>query len=602
MSSINITINGREIAAGAGQTVLEAATAAGIEIPTLCHHPALKPIGACRVCLVEVKGQRTLQPACTFPIAPRMVIETESPKVVEARKFVLELIFSERNHFCMFCEMSGDCELQKLGYRYGLDHWMYPTYTQNFPVDASAHDFLLDHNRCVLCRRCIRACSELAANHTLDLRQRGAHTMLAADMDDCLAQSSCISCGVCLDVCPTGALVDKRSAFAGRDCQSEHIAGICSQCSLGCGMEMMVRTGSILRIRGRWDAPVNGGLLCSRGRFRALDNGRERILSPLRRLNERHLPIDWESGLQLVSARIAAAAARHIGLLTTSWATNEALNLLCELFCRGLNTRQSGLLNAVAPRLPSLPQGTLDGLSHSACILLTGTDPCNSHPVASMLIRRAIDRGARLILIEDHEIGLTAYADQIFKTNEVSQALRSIREAESTTVVYGDGALKKTLRMLQQLDNAVFVALQPGVNTYAAESLGLNQGIDFTDLEVLYVLAGEQEEGLDAAAARISPETFVVAQTCYASTLAERADVVLPMATWPERSGSLTNTEGLVQQTAAAGAPLGESKPDWEILRMLGEKLGTQAKSLIDDVAGIAQPAFAGKENPTCPR
>jgi formate dehydrogenase major subunit len=601
MSSIKITINGREINADAGQTVLEAAIAAGIEIPTLCHHPALKPIGACRVCLVEVKGQRTLQPACTFPIAPRMVIQTESPKVVEARKFVLELIFSERNHFCMFCEMSGDCELQKLGYRYGLDHWMYPTYTQNFPVDASLQDFMLDHNRCVLCRRCIRACSELAANHTLDLRQRGAHTMLTADMDDCLAKSSCISCGVCLDVCPTGALVDKRSAFTGRDSNSEHIAGICSQCSLGCGMEMTVRAGRVLRIRGRWDAPVNGGLLCSRGRFRALDDGRQRMLAPLRRLNGRHSPIDWESGLQLVADRMAAAAGRHIGLLTTSRATNEALNLLSELFCRGLKTRQSGLLNAAVPRLPSLPQGSLADLSHSDCIVLTGTDPCKSHPVASMLIRRAVDGNARLIVVEDHEIGLTAHADQVFKTNEVGQALRSIRQAERTTVVYGDGALKKTLRLLLQADNAAFVALHPGVNTYAAELLGLNQGLDYTGLEVLYVLAGEQEEGLDAAAARISPETFVVVQTCYASVLAERADVVLPMATWPERSGSLTNTEGLVQQTAAAGPARGESKPDREILQMLAEKLGARSESLSDDVADATQPAFGGKENSTCP-
>ena len=138
MSAVTITINGQKVSARAGQTVLRAAQAAGIEIPTLCHHPALAPIGACRVCLVEVKGQRTLQPACTFPVADRMEIQTESEKVVRARRFVLELLFSERNHFCMVCEMSGGCELQDLGYRYKLDHWMYPTYTQRFPVGRLA--------------------------------------------------------------------------------------------------------------------------------------------------------------------------------------------------------------------------------------------------------------------------------------------------------------------------------------------------------------------------------------------------------------------------------------------------------------------------------
>jgi predicted molibdopterin-dependent oxidoreductase YjgC len=256
-------------------------------------------------------------------------------------------------------------------------------------------------------------------------------------------------------------------------------------------------------------------------------------------------------------------------------------------------------LNPVVLRLPTLPNGNLADLSHSDCILVAGTDPAVSHPVASMLIKRAVDRGCRLIVIEDQASGLASHADQILKTNEVNLAVDWARRAQHPVVVYGDGVLKKTLRLLQQLDKALFIALQPGVNTYAAIALDLNQRVDFSILEVLYVLSGEQDEGLDELVAQIPAATFVVVQTCYTSALTEQADVVLPMATWPERSGSLTNTEGIVQKTSAARTPCGECKPDWEILRLLSEKLGTQPQVSIDDMASFTERTFLGKESPT---
>ena len=220
MATVQITINGQEIAAQAGQTILQAAREAGIDIPTLCEHPQLEPIGACRICLVEVEKQRTLQPACTFKISEGMVVHTESEKVVESRKFVLELLFSERNHYCMYCQMSGDCELQNLGYRYGLDSWQYPRPYTPLSVDATRQYFVMDHNRCILCRRCIRACQELVGNYTLGLGGRGANSMIVADMDVPFGNSSCISCGTCLQVCPTGALMDRHSAYRGREKRS----------------------------------------------------------------------------------------------------------------------------------------------------------------------------------------------------------------------------------------------------------------------------------------------------------------------------------------------------------------------------------------------
>ena len=233
---INLRINGRQIRARSGQTVLEAAKGGGIDIPSLCHHPAITPHGACRICLVEIERQRTLQPACTFPAAEGMKVETESPKVVEERKFVLQMFFSERNHYCMFCEMSGDCELQALAYRYGMDHWTYQNPYPKIPVDGTRKYFIMDHNRCILCRRCIRACNELAANSTLGVKFRGAKTMISADMDSPFGESTCVACGTCLQVCPTGPWWIERAPTragnpGGKDKERLHVL----QCGLWYG-------------------------------------------------------------------------------------------------------------------------------------------------------------------------------------------------------------------------------------------------------------------------------------------------------------------------------------------------------------------------------
>jgi len=170
---VTLTVNGQKIHAAAGQTILQAATTAGIHIPTLCNHPSVSAYGGCRMCVVEIERVRALQPSCTYPIAEGLVVQTETPRVVESRKFVLEMLFSERNHYCMFCPAAGgehtsDCELQQLAYRYGLTHWQYtPKTDQRWPVDATNGHFVVDSSRCILCRRCIRACGELVACHTL---------------------------------------------------------------------------------------------------------------------------------------------------------------------------------------------------------------------------------------------------------------------------------------------------------------------------------------------------------------------------------------------------------------------------------------------------
>lgn len=589
MATVNITINGQAITAQAGQTILEAATAVNIKIPTLCHHPALKPIGACRVCLVEVKGQRTLQPACTFPVSEKIEIQTDSPKVIQARKFVLELLFSERNHFCMFCEMSGDCELQSLGYLYGLDHWMYPSYTKRFPVDATRDYFFMDHNRCVLCRRCMRACSDLVANHTLDMRQRGADTMISSDLNVSFGESSCVSCGTCLQVCPTGALVDKRSAFGARDKDTVHVTSTCSQCSVGCGIDIVTRDGNVLRVQGDWDAPVSKGVVCKLGRFAPIYDTRTRVTAPLIRDDGVLRPVSWSIALHEAVRRISNANPKKLGVLSSTNATNEALFLVDALFRGELGATTIGLLNEAAPKAVDKAQGSLADIEKSDCIIVIGADPVKDQPFASFLIKRSLDKGARLILVDCKDNGFAPFAHMNLAMSDLGQAIDRAERADCPVVVYGSDLADKALAGLKKIEKkAAFVALEPGVNTRAARAFGLDGKFKATGLEVLYVLAGEQDlDGKDILK-KVSDQTFLVVQSSYASPLTERAHVVLPMATWAERAGTLTNTDGRVLKANKAIEPRGDAKPDWEILSLIAEKLDKKLGASLEEISARA--------------
>ena len=597
MEMANVTINDLPVSAPAGSTILQAAKQAGINIPTLCDHPALTPIGACRVCLVEVEGQRTLVTACTFPIAAGMVIQTETEQVIEARKLVLDLLFSERNHFCPFCEASGNCELQNLGYRYGIDHWKYPTFTKRFPIDASHKYLFMEHNRCILCARCERGCGDVVANHTLGLQSRGDQSMIHCDASLPWGESTCISCGTCLQVCPTGAIADKRSAFMGRDTQTEITKSTCSQCSVGCGIEIVTRSGNVLRIKGDWDAAVSGGRLCELGRFQPLFDQRERVTTPLLRRNGKLDPVTWEEALQAVADRLGSASSKEIGVLTSTSATNEALYLLARVLCDQLKTTNIGMLNKTTPKLVGQPQGYLTDILTSDVILVAGADPVNGQPVASFFVKRAVDKGARLIVVDDQVNGLMPFAYMSLGMADIERAVGIAEGATNPVILYGTGVSETAGRALKKLEGkGRFIPLEPGANTRATEALGFNNGFNPSSAKVLFALLGEEGPSGTDLLRQIGESTIVVAQSSFKSPFTERADVVLPMAIWSEREGSLTNTEGRVQKANKAVKPKGDAKPDWEILSLIAEKMGGKPGASLEEISVLANREIGQKE------
>jgi bidirectional [NiFe] hydrogenase diaphorase subunit len=212
---VTLTVDGREVGATAGQTILEVAREAGMVIPTLCHLEGLSDVGACRLCLVETRADGRLLPACVTRVAEGMDVLTHTERLERYRTMIVELLFSERNHICSVCVANGHCDLQRLGQQFGLSHIEFPYLYPDLPVDASHERFVLDHNRCILCTRCVRVCDEIEGAHTWDVMSRGVTSRVITDFNQPWGSSeSCTSCGKCVQVCPTGALFEKGTAVA----------------------------------------------------------------------------------------------------------------------------------------------------------------------------------------------------------------------------------------------------------------------------------------------------------------------------------------------------------------------------------------------------
>jgi bidirectional [NiFe] hydrogenase diaphorase subunit len=215
MPVITMTINDQLVSGRAGETILELLHEQGIRIPTLCHMDGLEPRGGCRLCLVEVEGTGRLLPACKSPVQEGLSIHTHTEKLLRYRRMLLELMFSERNHVCAVCVMNGRCELQGAAMHAGMDHVRYDYLVPHLPIDASHARFAIDHNRCILCTRCVRVCDDVEGAHTWDVAGRGVNSRVITDLNQPWGSStSCTSCGKCVQVCPTGALFEKGRPVA----------------------------------------------------------------------------------------------------------------------------------------------------------------------------------------------------------------------------------------------------------------------------------------------------------------------------------------------------------------------------------------------------
>ena len=420
---VQITINGKQIEVPEGTTVLRAAESAGINIPRLCDHKELTPYGGCRLCIVEVQGVRVPMASCTLPVSNGMVVNTETEALKKSRKFILSMLFSERNHFCPFCQVSGgDCELQNAAYVEEMTHWPIQPGWNNFVVDTSHPYFVLDNNRCILCRRCVRACAEMAGNFTLSVAERGAKSMVVADTDIPLGESTCIKCGSCVQVCPTGAIIDKTSAYQMHDKDLTEVKSICTGCSVGCSIKIMVRDNRIVRIEGDWDGSVNRGVLCEHGRYDPINEARKRITTPLMKKNGKLEPVSWNEALKAVADELRPLSGQKDGVaaIVSTKLPAETLTAFKDLFAHNeiVTTTEEGMPTASVTKFAEKQgsfEGKLDVLSNADTVLSIGVDAGRTHMVAGFMFKRNMPKGTRLINIDPEENELDDLANLSLK-------------------------------------------------------------------------------------------------------------------------------------------------------------------------------------------
>lgn len=576
---INLTIDGKQLQVAEGTTVLRAAESAGINIPTLCDHPQLTPYGGCRLCLVEVEGVRTLQPSCTLPVTQNMVVRTDTEKVKEARKFVLTLIFSERNHFCMYCQVSGgDCELQNSAYAEGMTHWpLQPNYSP-FTVDASNPFFVIDNNRCILCRRCVRACGELVGNYTLGIEERGANSYLVADLGNPIGESSCVSCGTCIQVCPTGAIIDRQSAYNGREKDTTKIKSICTGCSIGCGIEVLTRDNRVVRIDGDWEAKVNNGLLCQKGRFDPLANDSERVATTLIRNASGLKASTYEAGVTAAVELIKSTEkdTSPAAALISAEASVEAMDAFVKLF-KGLKNYKlgtidgEGYVNSIQAVKSAGKEVTLAQAALADCVIVLGSDLMDDHQVAGFMVKRNLPGGTKLIVLDGNSSRLAPFADIVLEPaagnfGKLADTLASksddkltalVNYAQSISVIIGctrksdlDELANGLKRFAQSAEKAGksfgIVTLKGKANTLYASTLGLDAHMDLKGVKTAIIF--QQEEKIaQKQLQQFEMVPNLIVHSSFVSGLTARSQVVFPAATWAESEGSYINVDGTRQ-------------------------------------------------------
>ncbi len=423
-TTVSLTIDGRSVQVPAGTSVMRAAAIAGRQIPKLCAIEDLEAFGSCRLCLVEIEGRPGYPASCTTDVAEGMVVDTQTPRVAELRRNVMELYISDHPLDCLTCPTNGDCELQDMAGAVGLRDVRYGYEGENHLAaekDTSAPYFTFDPSKCIVCSRCVRACEEQQGTYALTVDGRGFESKIAASQDDDFINSECVSCGACVKACPTATLTEKSVIEMGQP--DSAVVTTCAYCGVGCSFRAEMQGTELVRMVPNRDGHANHGHSCVKGRFAfGYANHPDRISQPMIRdsIDDEWQVVDWDTAINHAATRFKDIQAKYgrksVGGITSSRCTNEEVYLVqkfvraacgnnnvdtCARVCH--SPTGYGLKTTLGE---SAGTQTFDSVMDADSIIIIGANPTAAHPVFASQMKRRLRQGASLTIIDPRQIDL----------------------------------------------------------------------------------------------------------------------------------------------------------------------------------------------------
>jgi NADH-quinone oxidoreductase subunit G len=627
---IKVTINGQDFQVAKGARLIDVCRENAFSIPSFCYYADLALQASCRMCLVRIEKMPKLQTSCTITCTDGMIVTTQSDEIEKAQRAMVEFLLANHPLDCPVCDRGGECELQEMAFDWGGLEERFSERKNAAPEKYLSPMVANDPQRCILCKRCTRVCDEWMGEDAIEAGGRGANTVIGTFG----GWLNCSQCGNCIEVCPTGTLLDATYRHQARPWELEQTVSTCTFCSDGCEMSLGSRGGELMRAvaRDRYVNGHNGEFLCIKGRFgHPFVNHEERLRTPLIRYRKggKLIPATWDDAIKFTASRLEEIANAHgassIAVVGSPRITNEANYALYKFASEVVGTKNYSATDAfnLVPFFENLggALATHRDIRHAKTILLIGGEPEELQPLTGRQMRQAVrNGGAKLIIVNSREIRLKQQATQFIhirpgaedafvlaladpsqdklaarkmdvETGELERMRQTLSETQGDIVVMFGGELSQAGQaIVAQLPYAFTaeghrVLLHPLPlynNSVGAHDMGLMQSgksarqiLDAAGetIHAMYIAGSFLPEHMHGRDDALSKLDFLVVQELFETETTAHADVVLPAASFAETDGTFTNNDGFVQRVRQSIPPVHQSKQDWIITAQIAKAL-----------------------------